>query len=471
MSNIIITNAKVIEFYNKYSFDPEEINLLFINLLTEIFENKDSTFNKSLGNHLMEKLSFLDNKIETINKSLRDDKKELSTCFLLQFNEYRNKYIEDMKGILSSNQTQYLSPFFREMNDKLLYKTQLILNEVLPKNQEGIMQQFQLSLSKETQKLCDSALTKDSLNTCMANIQHILQSQENNLQQVLQNQEKRIESRFFENDRKLTELKELNCASQTSQVVVQTNVSEILKKFEKSTTKGNVSENILYNILLSLFPCAEIEYVGNEQKETGDIILTRKDKPKILIENKDHDSKNIPKIDIDKFIRDCEIQNCSGIMLAQNRGIANKENFELQIHKTNVLLYVHEVKFDQDKIKMAVEIVEHFKQQLDVLNKKENNAVIQNEVLELINKEYIAYANQKNTMSKLLKDYNERMCSCLADLKLPTLDTYLSKHFAKSFQQNDNVCKYCEKVVLKSMKQHFRYCASKKEFDQQTESD
>ena len=197
--------------------------------------------------------------------------------------------------------------------------------------------------------------------------------------------------------------------------------------------------------------------------------MTRKDKPKMLIENKDHDSRNIPKHEVDKFIRDCEIQNCCGIMLAQNRGIANKESFELQIHKHNVLLYVHEVKFDEDKIKMAVEIVEHFKMQLDVLNKKENNVVIESDVLENINKEYNSYLNQKSIMTKLLKDYNEKMSLCILDLKLPTLDNYLSKHFATSLQQQqDNVCKYCEKTVNKSMKQHYRYCSSKK---QQNESD
>ena len=33
-------------------------------------------------------------------------------------------------------------------------------------------------------------------------------------------------------------------------------------------------------------------------------------------------------------------------MFAQNRGIANKENFEIQINNGNILLYVHNVKFD-----------------------------------------------------------------------------------------------------------------------------
>jgi hypothetical protein len=460
-TNIILSNKTIIDFYETYSLDPEQTNILFINLLKSILENKDDSFNKSLGNHLIEKLSTLDNKFETIAKSLQDSKKDISTSFLLQFSEYRNKYIEDMNRILSSNQTEHLSPFFREMNNQLVDKTKLLLNELLPRNQEGILQQFQQSLIQETKRISESSLDKQSLNSFIENIQ-----------QFLQNQEKRIESRLIESERKLSELKEINSVNQNSQTLMQTNVNEILKKFEKSTTKGNISENILYNILLTLYPCAEIEYVGNEQKESGDIILTRKDKPKVLIENKDHDSKNIPKHEVDKFIRDCEIQNCCGIMLAQNRGIANKESFELQIHNHNVLLYVHEVKFDQDKIKMAVEIVEHFKQQLDVLNKKENNAVIETNVLENINKEYISYVNQKSIMSKLLKDYNEKMSLCILELKLPTLDNYLSKHFATSLQQQqDNVCKYCEKTVNKSMKQHYRYCSSKKEIDQQNESD
>ena len=454
MSNIILDNKEIIEFYETYSLNPEQINLLFIGILKEILDNQDTNFNHSLKNQFLEKISLLDNKIEKINKSVQENKKDISTSFLIQFSEYRNKYIEDMNRILSSNQTEHLSPLLRDTNQQLLDKTQLLLNDILPKNQEGILQQFQQSLLKETQKISETSLDKKSLNSFMDHIQQFLQSQE-----------KRIEIRLLESERKLNELKELNSLNQNSQSVLQNNISEILKKFEKSTTKGNISENIVYNILLSLFPCADIEYVGNEQKETGDIILTRKDKPKILIENKDHDSKNIPKHEVEKFIRDCELQNCCGIMLSQNRGISNKENFELQIHKNNVLLYVHEVKFDQYKIKIAVEIVEHFKQQLDILNKKENNCFIEKDILENINKEYISYINQKNTMSKLLKDYNEKMTSCILELKMPSLDNYLSKHFASSLKQQDNICKYCEKVVNKSMKQHYRYCASKKELD------
>lgn len=292
----------------------------------------------------------------------------------------------------------------------------------------------------------------------MAQSQHTFSS-------LINASEQRIESKLNESNNKINEMKQIFNENNSSQQILQQNVTEILKKFEKGTGKGNISEHITYNIILSLFPCAQIDHVGNEQKETGDIILIRPNKPKILIENKDHDSKNVPKHEVDKFIRDCEIQNCCGIMLAQHRGITNKLNFEIQINNGNVLLYVHEVNFEVDKIKTAVEIVENFKIKLDELDVKEDGCIIENEVLEDINKEFILYTNQKYTLLKLMKDFNEKMNASLQELKMPNLEKYLSSRFATSANQTDNVCKYCEKFIPKSLLKHYRYCSAKKDFD------
>ena len=184
-----------------------------------------------------------------------------------------------------------------------------------------------------------------------------------------------------------------------------------------------------------------------------------------MIENKDHDSKNVPKHEVDKFIRDCEIQNCCGIMFAQHRGITNKQNFEIQINNGNVLLYVHEVNFDVDKIKTAIEIVESFKIKLDEVVVKEDGCIIEKDVLEDINKEFILYTNQKYTLLKLVKDFNEKMNASIQELKMPNLEKYLSSRFAFSSNQTDNVCKYCEKFIPKSLSQHYRYCSAKKDFE------
>jgi hypothetical protein len=200
-------------------------------------------------------------------------------------------------------------------------------------------------------------------------------------------------------------------------------------------------------------------------KETGDIILIRNNKPKILIENKDHDACNVPKHDVDKFIRDCEIQQCCGIMFSQNRGIANKENYELQINNGNILLYVHNVNFDNDKIKTAIEIVEQFKTKFDEINADNDICNIETSVLEEINKEFNNYTSQKHSLLKLVKDFNEKINASINDLKMPSLEQFLSKHYATSSNQGNNICKYCEKFIPKSLSQHYRYCIDKKNFD------
>jgi hypothetical protein len=239
----------------------------------------------------------------------------------------------------------------------------------------------------------------------------------------------------------------------------------MLKKFEKGIGKGSVSEHITYNILLSLYPCAQIDHVG-ETKEMGDIILIRNGKPKILIENKDHDSCNVPKLDVEKFIRDCDIQKCCGIMLAQNRGIANKRNFEIQINNGNVLLYVHEVNFDVDKIKTSIEIVEQFKFKLDEINvNNDNSYVIEINTLEEINNEFNSYILQKHALLKLIRDFNEKMSSSVNALKMPCIEKFLSSNFATSSAQGDKICTYCEKYIPKSMSSHHRYCTSKKDIE------
>ena len=351
-------------------------------------------------------------------------------------------------------------------------KTSLLLNEILPKNQElltkdifSYLHQFQTSLSSETNKLLSSSLDKNTIDDFIKNMNLSFGQSQQTLTTIISSSETRIENRLSETERKMNEIKEISTLNQSSQQLLQSNVSEILRKFEKGSTKGNISEHITYNILLSLFPCATIDHVGNEQKETGDIILIRNNKPKILIENKDHDTKNVTKPEVDKFIRDCEIQNCCGIMFAQHRGICNKENFELQIHKGNVLLYVHNVNFDNEKIKNAIEVVENFKMKLDEININESDCIIEQSVLEQINKEYVEYINQKNIMVKLLKDFGEKMISSINELKMPTLDKYLSSRFAFSTIQNNNTCKYCELHVPKSINSHLRYCSAKKAYD------
>ena len=71
----------------------------------------------------------------------------------------------------------------------------------------------------------------------------------------------------------------------------------------------------------------------------------------ILIENKDW-TRPIVNAEVQKFVRDVEIQKCHGLFLSQNVGICSKDNYEINILEGNlVTVYIHNVNYDQEKNK------------------------------------------------------------------------------------------------------------------------
>jgi hypothetical protein len=460
-----ITNKEVFDFYSKYSLNFEQMNILFCNVLQQIITSTDTSFNNNIASQLFDKLTNIE---QTIHKQQTD----IATLFNAKFTDFRKEYLNDIKLILTSNNVEQLTPLIRDTTSTLIDKISIIINDLFPKTQESLVRDInanfkilQSSVLSETSKLITSTIDKHTIQDFLTNINLTMSQTHNMLTTIVSSSEARIETKLNSNDAKINDLKTYFIENQHSQQQLQNSVNEMLKKFEKGSTKGNVSEHVIYNILLSLFPCAQIDHVGNELKETGDIILIRTNKPKILIENKDHISCNVPRTDVDKFIRDCEIQNCCGIMFAQNRGIANKQNYEIQLNNGNVLLFVHEVNFDVDKIKTSIELVEQFKIKLDEINVTYDASAIDNETLEEINTDFSNYMTQKNAMIKMLKDFNDKMSLSINDLKMPGLEKYLSNHFATSTNQCDNICKYCEKFIPKSLLQHYRYCSSKKDYE------
>jgi hypothetical protein len=472
-SNILtIDNKEVFDFYEKHSLNFEQMNVLFCNILHTIITSTDKAFNQTMVDKLFENVNIITNKVNSIENIVNNQQTAVSSLLNLKFNDYRKECMSDLKLILTSNNIDHITPLIRETNANLIDKTTLIINELLPKNQESLSRDInsnfkllQSTILNETSKFLSSSLDKKTIEDFLSSINLNMSQAHNTLTNLISSSETRIESKLEVNDSKMNEIKNIFSDNNNSQKLLQTSVNEMLKKFEKGIGKGSVSEHITYNILLTLFPCAQIDHVG-DTKEMGDIILIRNGKPKILIENKDHDSCNVPKQDVEKFIRDCDIQKCCGIMLAQNRGIANKRNFEIQINNGNVLLYVHEVNFDVDKIKTSIEIVEQFKFKLDEINiNNDNNYVIEHDTLEEINKEFNSYILQKHALLKLIRDFNEKMSSSVNDLKMPCIEKFLSNNFATSSAQGDKICTYCEKYIPKSMSSHHRYCTSKKDIE------
>lgn len=122
-----------------------------------------------------------------------------------------------------------------------------------------------------------------------------------------------------------------------------------------SSKKGEYAENILGAKLPEAFPDCEIIDTHSENS-CGDFHIIREGAPKILIESKNF-SGNVPKRDIDKFYKDIQLNNCCGILCNTFGGIANKQNFEIDIIDNQIVVFVHNYQFDMTQLKLAANVI------------------------------------------------------------------------------------------------------------------
>jgi hypothetical protein len=250
---------------------------------------------------------------------------------------------------------------------------------------------------------------------------------------------------------KIIDSNKLNMDNQTN---LNENVSNLIKKMENSSSKGSISENLLYNVLVNLFSNGEIIYT-NQETHHGDILLKRKSKYDILFENKDY-NYNVPKKEIEKFIEDINLNNCCGIMLSQKSGISLKDNFEIEIYKGKVVLYLHNVNYSMDIIKTAINIIDHL--QGEINTDTENTIQIDKHILDSINMEYKNYAIQKIEHIESIKTMSGKLIKQAEELKHPSIESLINKYYNNSI--NKEFTCICGKIWTnkRSLGSHQKTC-------------
>ena len=454
IESLSINNPKIIKFFNDHStLDFENTILSFIEIMEKLSDSMNNSINSSLVTDILSNLKSMNTKMESIDQNVNRYQSESISNLSLKLNEFKKEYIDDLRLVLTSNVADKIEPLMKEQLSLLFDKTASIIPQHNSEIKQSIQQSMELlsnSLTLDTQKLMQTSITEQSLNKFISDVETKLSSTFHN---TITSTEQRLDS-------KISDIGEKTASQLSSTTSLNSSVSELLKKLENSSAKGKISENILVNILHSLYPTGQIDHVG-QTKETGDVILSRKNKPKILLENKDW-GKNVVQEEVKKFLHDVETQKCCGVFLSQNYGIANKENFEINIHDGNVLIYVHEAHNDPEKIKIAIDIIDHIKEQLNELDCDDEVDSISKDKLSSINTEFQMFVASKLSLIKLVKDFNQKALRQIEDIKIPSLEEYLSTRYATS--SSKYICEYCgfaaKNAAAKSA--HLRGCAAKK---------
>jgi hypothetical protein len=265
-------------------------------------------------------------------------------------------------------------------------------------------------------------------------------------------------------DNKLLNINEISRSNKEILSSQNDKLTNLLNRFENSSNKGKMSENLVLNTLKDLYPNAEIYSVG-QTKETCDIMLVRNNKPKILVENKDW-RRPVIQEEVKKFMRDIELQKCCGLFLSQNTTITTKDNFEINVHDGNVLVYVHCANNDPEKIKIALDIIDSFSNTLKLLEEEscseENMNTISKEVTDHINAEYQNFLSKKNKTIKMAKEFIQTLVKQLDEFSVPSLETYLSSKYSVS--SSKYVCEFCGFIgkSQQSKSAHMRGCNENK---------
>ena len=195
-------------------------------------------------------------------------------------------------------------------------------------------------------------------------------------------------------------------------------------------------------------------------------MFLRKSKPTILIENKEW-TRPIVNQEIVKFERDVEIQKTHGLFLSQNTGICSKDNYEVNLINSNqVVVYIHNVNYDQEKISVGVDIIDNISEilkEIDVLEINQSTEYsISKELTQFINAEYQNYLAHKERTIKMAKDFVTNLIKHEEEFNFSSLEKFLESKC--NTQNNKNVCKYCGFIGKKaqSLSAHMRGCAKYK---------
>ena len=466
-----ITHTRILGFFKEHpGLHPEDTILKFIDIMESLHENMNKTMNNSVVSEILDGIKSMHGKLDIVANDVNKITGDTQTQFALKMSELKQDYIRELEKVLTCNVSDKIEPLFKEQNSALFDRTESMLGKIIPKNEEAvaesikaIIREFQDAVSNDTRTALSQTMDRESFTQYVAGfdkkLADTISASQTIINQAISTTEQRLES-------KMENIKELSTASNTATTTLHGSVNGLLQKFENSSAKGQLSENLILNVLEQAFPSAEITSVGNT-KETGDIMVERMHKPKILVENKIW-NRSVVQSEVVKFIRDIEAQNCCGIFLSQNGKITTKENYEINIHNGNVLVYVHDVHNDGDKIKLAFDIVDHLKDKLDEFSDEGvgGEESISKEMLEYINAEFQNFTSAKTVLMKLAKDFNKKFLKQVEEIKMPTLADFLSTKYA--FSSNKFVCEYCGFVGKnqQSKSAHLRGCFAKKKHGQ-----
>lgn len=404
MLELHITHPKICEYYTNHPHvDIEKVNLAVIDFL-KVFDNNRPS-DDTLANMIM-----------------RNVQQAISTETIGAHNE---RFIEDNKRMM-----------------------QQLISEEYTKNLEELKKLLNDSNKPNTN---NTELIKEYINNFEMKSSMMLQNAQQPIYSFLSSSEDRLQQ-------SISSIKKETTLDEESLHILK-DISNVLTRLP-SMVCNNES---LSKRLTHLYGTADIRNLPCEEEKQV-VLMKRFRKPTIHLQLISQDD-NVNSEQITSSLALLSDQNCNGILLSNNSGFSGKKDFHIDIHNNNIIVYVHNFKSNDDKLQMAIHIVDNFVTRMnEVSNVNANGLHISKELLEKINNEYQLFISQKIAVTDLLKENQKKVISQIDEIKFPCLDKYLSSKFAAPVTTSGLKCDVCKNYSannLKALAAHKRGCLRK----------
>jgi len=463
MSDYVLSNERAIAFFqNNSHLDFNTMNGVFVDIMEKLLQNMCDTIEMNNNTELIKQLSSRLETMETSftqqNNAVNQSIQHISNNFTSLITSHLETMLSHMRDTIKSNNGDSEKNIMARINDA----TELLLARVsdMVKNENARsflvteIEKINTKVKEESERMIISFERANKVGA-IDKINNMIISQYKELDTSFK---ARIDSFFSSQSSSqgsmYTEI--MNRLEKTSSAVDI--VGDYFQKQIGSTNKGKHGEAKLEIILSQMFPSGIITNTSG-MTACGDFIVERSNKSKVLIDTKDYDTV-VPVKEVEKIIRDVEKNNCHGILVSQKSGIAQKNDFEVNVHNHKIMVFLHNAQYDNERIQLAFNMIDYLEPYIVNKNDSEASEVISCELLSSINKEYQELASQKMNLIQSIKKSQNELVNQVQKMDLPSLTNYLDKKFANTGKAVFK-CDKCNVFIgknAKSLAMHKRHC-------------
>ena len=429
---ITINNKRIYDYYNaNKNVNIESMNLILLDFMEQLGNDMTKVLSNSVFGEILSNVKEIKQQVNSLNDQIS-----------LKIQEHNNSFIETTKlviGMASSENNEKVAQLLNRNTDSFIER----INSSIPKTQEETNKKiqesllsFQKTINEDIKNYLSSTHSETSLKDFISSLDSKILAMQQPIYTFISSNQEQLNT-------KLNSLRDESVLNKSANEKVMSDLNDFLTKYKTSSQfKGQCSENMLGNILNKMYPTAEVINT-TALKASGDFILKRSGKQTILLENKNYEA-NVNLDEIKKFLRDVNEQKTHAIMMSQFSGIVSKPNGFIEINDGKVIIYLHNVDYSQERIKMSIDVIDNLSERLEEISNVDDNDgyVIKKDVLDRINDQFQLFLTQKEMIITTVKETNKKLLSQIEDIKMPDLSLFLNDKYA-SIQNQQFACEVC----------------------------